>query len=200
VAGGPDRYEPLPPIARLPAFLWRRIGRAGRALVAVVVAAALIGGVLSIPGIRESKEQARERDARVDAQRRESRERELRALVRPRVLASLSVPRLEAAIARDARRRTGDDILRADCEPDPRGGGRLACLAVTAEIPRTDLSSGGRLGHPYSALADRERGRITYCRAFGVPAEGALRRRRAVTIPRACGGGSVAPDRGGPGG
>jgi len=44
---GRDRYEPLPGLADMPAFLWRRAGRIGR-IAAIAVTLTLIGGAAAL--------------------------------------------------------------------------------------------------------------------------------------------------------
>jgi hypothetical protein len=139
----PDRYEPLPGIAEMPRWLWRRLGPRTRIGVLVALLLAVGGTVALIPSISESQ---RERAAS-DQQRREALHdrhlRELRAEQRPltgrtrstapagaaaRVrLAARSAARDDrtAAIAADARSRVragalAGPIRRVDCEAFPR--------------------------------------------------------------------------------
>ena len=110
---------------------------------------------------------------------------------------------LAAAVLSDARRRVRRDtldgpILRTDCEPFPRtvdgvgaerdlsrGRGRYSCVAVTADIPRSEASLGGVIGHQYRVLVDFETGRYAFCKVSGrAEAEPDPR----VTTPHACGG------------
>lgn len=197
--GQPERYEPLPPITRVPAFLWRKLPRAGKAAVVLAAGAVVAATALAAPGIRDAirDDEARERQEAAD--RRAARIARLRVLVRPRVAQvrigyGPGLADLRAAIARDARRRTGDRIRRTDCERLPRvrekqrPGVRLSCLAVTADFAPSAVTVGGSIGHPYRATLNADAGRATYCRVFGVPGEGGLSARRAVTTPRACGG------------
>src|SRR5262245_6747613 len=80
----PERYEPLPPIAELPGYLWRRMPRAARialiALPVVVIALILILG----PGIRDSNEERSKADAARAAHDREQRIARLRKEQTPR--------------------------------------------------------------------------------------------------------------------
>ena len=93
---------------------------------------------------------------------------------------------LAAAIATDARARTGDEIRRTQCEPYPRTvertgltSGRYACVAVTSEF------DGGVIGHQYRALVDLSSGRYAYCKVIS---QSGPERDQLVTTPRACGG------------
>lgn len=193
------RYEPLPPLIRLPGFVWRRLPRAGRLAVVALFVGALVAVALTAPGIRETRSENEARERREAAERRERRTRELRALVRPRVIrvqagAAAATMDVRAAITRDARRRTGDRIVRTECERLPRSrsgalpGLRLSCLAVTADFAPSAVTVGGSIGYPYRARVDRGAGRATYCRIFGVPGEGGLTAKQTVTTPRVCGG------------
>jgi hypothetical protein len=145
----PDRYEPLPGIAALPGWIWRKLGRrirlvAGVALLSVVATAAAL-----IPAILESKEDRAETERRERAERRAELARTLRAEQRPRFRHSRSVAppgaapgrrlaaraalmdELSGAILADARLRVrrgalDGPIRRVECEPFPRtveGGG-----------------------------------------------------------------------------
>lgn len=198
---GYDRRPPLPSLVGLPAFLWRKLPRAGRIALLVLGAVALVAIAVATPRILDDRRQAdarAERRATTAAARRVER---LRALVEPRTVtvsgsASERLARLRALIVSDAARRAESRILRASCEPvpvaaderDAPGTRRLTCLAVTSEFAPSEVSSGGSIGYPYRALVDLRAGRVTYCRVFGVPGEGGLTSRQAVTVPKACGG------------
>lgn len=108
---------------------------------------------------------------------------------------------VSGAIERDAAARVPRPILRVECEPFPRSledrgahadpsrrRGRYACLAVTAEVPPTELNPAGAIGYPYRVLADFRSGRYAYCKVSGRPGEGSLSARPLVTVPQACGG------------
>jgi hypothetical protein len=113
---------------------------------------------------------------------------------------------LAATVERDARERVqaGElehPILSAECERYPRGArgedpatdlssstGRYACLAVTAEVDRSDFTSGSNIGYPYRALVDFPTGEFTYCKVSGKPGEGSLKADFPVRVPPACGG------------
>jgi hypothetical protein len=110
---------------------------------------------------------------------------------------------LAAAILADARRRVRrgrleGPILRTACEPFPRTvegigaerdlsrrRGRYSCVAVTADIPRSEASLGGVIGHQYRVLVDFETGRYAFCKVSG-RADAPPNPR--VTTPRVCGG------------
>lgn len=214
----PDRYEPLPGVIDLPGWLWRRLPTLAKVgfvvgLVALVAVALLIG-----PGIRQSKseraraeqqQRARARSAHVASIRREQRPRFASGpaaitgvAARRRLLGAAS-----ASVLADARRRAAagelDGPIKAiDCEPFPRtvartGAedstarrfGRYACIAVTAEFKKSEVSSGGVVGHPYRMRIDFDSGRYAFCKVSGHPGEGLLTARQLVPVPRVCGGG-----------
>jgi hypothetical protein len=139
----PDRYEPFPGIAALPAWIWRKLGRRIK-LVSVVALLAVIATAAALtPAILESKEERAETERRERAERRAELVRALEAEQRPRFRRSGSVappgaaaPQrlaaraalmddLSAAIFADARLRVrrgalDGPIRRVECEPFPR--------------------------------------------------------------------------------
>jgi hypothetical protein len=214
----PDRYEPLPGIIDLPAWLWRRMPAAAKlglvaALVALVVVALLIG-----PGIRQSKSERARAEQQQRLRARAAREAQIRREQRPRfadgpaATSGVAARRrlldvASASVLADARRRVAagqlsGPIRSIDCEPFPRNVagigaedstdqrfGRYACLAVTAEFKKSESNSGGLLGHPYRMRIDFDTGRYAFCKIAGRPGEGQLKRRIGVTVPPVCGGG-----------
>jgi hypothetical protein len=203
-----QRYEPLPSIDQLPAWLWRRTGTRARIALGLALLAAIACTAVLVPELQRDKharaaaEQQR-RAARhrttIQALQREQRPRFGRsaAATRPAMLADL-----EAAILADARARGLDGpILRARCEPfpktldeppperDPRvKGASYACLAVTSEIGRSAATVGGELGHPYRAGLDFTTRRFAYCKVAGRPDPIPD---PEVTTPRVCAGGRL---------
>jgi hypothetical protein len=139
----PDRYEPMPGIAELPGWLWRRTGRALRIGAALALLAAIAVGAALAPGIMESKEEQARSEQRERAAARAELVRRLEAEQRPHFGRSAAVAatgataadqltaraavmkEVPAAIVSDARRRVRrgsleGPILRAECEPFPR--------------------------------------------------------------------------------
>ena len=177
----------MPSLARLPGFLWRKLGRVGRVVVALLALALLAAVIASIPGVRDARRSnaERERRERVEAaRRREAREREL---IRPRrVSGVLTIPALERAIHADVVARERRPPMRVSCRRIA-GRGRYSCLAVTSEAGSTRGNRGVEIGFPYRALIDPATGRGAICRALGRPGEGSLGRLK-VTNPEACGG------------
>jgi hypothetical protein len=114
---------------------------------------------------------------------------------------------LAAAVERDAAARVQSGefdrpIQSTECERYPRGArgedpatdlssrtGRYACLAITAEVARSEFTKGSNIGYPYRALVDFPSGEFTYCKVSGKPGEGSFTREFPVRVPRACGGG-----------
>jgi hypothetical protein len=125
----PDRYEPLPGLGGLPAWVWARMGRRSRiglALVLLGLAAVAVPLVLSI---QESK---RERTESERAARERAQERQLRALQaeqRPRFGGSAALaPPAAGALARlEGRERMLDELVTAILA-DARGRVRSGAL------------------------------------------------------------------------
>ena len=203
---GPDRYEPLPALPELPAWLWRRTPPAGRAGIAALIVGIVVAAVVLAPGIGDSTREAQERATRAKAARDAQIARELAAEQRPitrrarppghdaharaRMLDAIAQQVLEDARARVAKRAFKGPIRRVACEPFPNGSepadrdprrrrGRYSCIAVTAEF------EGGVLGHQYRVAADFATGRYGFCKITG---RAGPERDRPVTIPAACGG------------
>ncbi|MGH2764211.1 MAG: hypothetical protein ACRDL4_17215 [Thermoleophilaceae bacterium] len=213
-----DRYEPLPGVAHLPAWLWRRLPLAARVALGLLPVAAVALAFLLGPGIDEAKdERAREDAARLASLRTERIER-IRAEQRPRfrrgapagtdrARRTALVAALPPVITEDARARvaagTLDGPIRSvECEPYPRTAsgegahldpgrrtGRYACLAVTSEVRPTELNEAAAIGHPYRVRVDFDTGRYAFCKISGRPGEGAISRRAGFPpVPAACGG------------
>jgi hypothetical protein len=110
---------------------------------------------------------------------------------------------LVAGILADARLRVqrgrlDGPIRGVECEPFPRSvegvgaheelsrrTGRYSCVAVTAELARSEAVLGGVIGHTYRARADFGSGRYAFCKVTG---QSGPSREQLVTTPRACGG------------
>jgi hypothetical protein len=141
-----DRYDPLPGLTEIPAFLVRKLSRRGRRTFWIVAAIAAVGVAvglyLVIPAITETKQEraaaeqraAREREtalvARLKAEQRliEARGTPTRGLEGDAAIAARRAVAsdLTAAVLEDARRRvqTGElnrSIDRVECERFPRG-------------------------------------------------------------------------------
>ncbi len=185
----------------------------------VVAVIALIGlGVAIAPDIRESKaerEQAEREERRQARAEREARIRREQTPVHGEALPARSgvagrravlVDASDAVLA-DARRRVAAGRLAGpingvECETFPRTlsdvgpedstkerFGRYFCLAITAEFHRSEVSVGGKIGHPYRLRIDFADSSYAFCKVVGRPGEAQLRRRFGPTIPQVWGGG-----------
>jgi hypothetical protein len=215
--GAPDRYEPLPGVAGLPGWVWRKLPRAGRIALALLPVAVVALVIVLGPGIDEAKDERAQAERARLAQLEAERVERLRAEQRPRFgrgdsagadLAARAalVAALPAAIQADARRRvaagTLDGPIRAvECEPYPRTvegrgahldpsrpSGRYACLAVTREVQATESNEAAVIGHPYRVEVDFDTGRYAYCKVSGRAGEGSIGRQAVVPVPAVCGG------------
>ncbi len=214
----PERYEPMPGFIDLPGWLWRKMPPVAKvalvlAFVGLIALALIIG-----PGIRESKSEREKAEQQERLRARNAREARIRREQRPRFAsgpaATSGVPTRRklvdaaaATVLADARRRVEEGTMSGpiegvDCEPFPRNVagigaedstdqryGRYSCLAVTAKFERSERTVGGVLGHPYRVRIDFDTGRYAYCKVFGRPGEGQLKRHQGVTVPAVCGGG-----------
>ncbi|MEA2403015.1 MAG: hypothetical protein QOK00_3418 [Thermoleophilaceae bacterium] len=201
-----DRYEPLPGLFGLPAFLLRKLSPRRRKLVlaagALLLAAGVAAAIVLGPRIAESNRE-RAADQRRAEQRAQATERaRLAAEQRPRtgrVTAANSgaaIAGVEAAITRDAAERhaTGElatRVRRTDCHTLGRDAGRLvlACTALTSEVKPSETTRGLTVGYPFRAAVSPETGRYGLCKTSGRPGEGSyVRGRPQVELPRVCGG------------
>jgi type II secretory pathway pseudopilin PulG len=212
-----DRYEPLPGLAQLPAFVWRRLSRAARIGLVVLAAGAIALAVALAPGIqRSNKERARAEAAeaarlekqQLERMRREQRPRFARGkpagtdVAARQALVASAVDSIRAdASTRAAAGEFNGPIKRVQCGPYPPGAdavpadqvpsrrtGRYSCLAVTSDIPATSGNREGVVGHPYVARIDFASGRYAFCKVHGRPGELAVKGPSSVALPRECGG------------
>jgi hypothetical protein len=139
----PERYEPLPGVAELPGWVWRKMGRFLRIAVVVALLVAIATAAALVPELRESKQERAQAEQRERAERRAQLVRELEAEQRPRFGRSSSVAstgageqrrlegraglmdELSATIVADARSRVrlgqlDGPIRRVECDPFPR--------------------------------------------------------------------------------
>jgi hypothetical protein len=158
-----ERYEPMPGIVDLPAWIWRRLPGPGKVAVILFPIVAIGVGLALGPGIEESKrERAQSEEQRIERERA-AREARLREQQQPRLASGAAAPdsvagreRLVAgagaSVLADARRRAAAGELRGPirdvtCEPFPRSvsgrgaehdlsrrAGSYSCLAVTARF------------------------------------------------------------------
>lgn len=117
----PERYEPLPGLPQLPAWLWRRMGRGVRLGGAALLVAAIAAAIALVPGMLESKEERSATEQRERAELRAQRIRELEAEQRPRFQRSASIaPAGAGPESRLAARAGLMDELRANVLSDSR--------------------------------------------------------------------------------
>jgi hypothetical protein len=181
-----DRYEPLPGLTQIPAFLIRKLSPRGRRIAAVVAAALLVvtavALVVSIPKITETKAE------RAAAERRSAQEREaalvarLKAEQRLREGAGAPARGLQGAPAIEARRQLAADlsaavqadavarvrsgefahnVKRVECERFPRG--------ARGEDPATDLANPKGLYSCLAVTADAPRTEANNPSSIGYP-------------------------------
>ena len=221
-----DRYEPLPGLTEIPAFLIRKLSRRGRRIFGILAALAAVGVAVglyfAIPAITDSKQERAAAEQRADRQREAALVAKLRA--EQRLVDGRGTPArgLEGSVAVTARRalvtdlsaavhedalarmRSGEfsrTVERVECERFPRGArgedpttdlgspiGRYACLAITADAPKTATQNASSIGYPYRARIDFPAGKYTFCKISGRPGEGSLVRKSPVQVPVACGG------------
>jgi hypothetical protein len=162
-----DRYDPLPGLTEIPAFLYRKLSSRGRKVAAAIAAAMIVivavALIISIPRITESKQERAAADRRTAQEREAALVKDLKAEQRLREGSGTPARGLAGAAAIAARRelvadlsasirgdavarvRSGEfahPVVRIECERYPRGAHR--------EDPMTDLAhSTGR----YSCLA-----------------------------------------------
>ncbi len=177
-----DRYEPLPGIVDLPAWIWRRLNGPGKVALVLLPIVLIAVGLALRPGIEESKqERARSEEQRIERERA-AREARLREQQQPRFASAApapnSVPGRErlveaagASVLADARKRAAagefDGPIRdVACEEYPRTvsgrgadqdlskpAGNYSCIAVTARFS-------GSQGGDQEAYAQSEAGVI----------------------------------------
>jgi hypothetical protein len=215
--GAPDRHEPLPGVAGLPGWIWRKLPPAGRVALALLPVVGIALALLLAPGIDKSKDERaqaeRERLAQLRAERIERLKAEQRPRFRRGAPAGEDLARrtalaaaIPAAIQEDARRRVAagalDGPIRSvQCEPYPRSAtgdpahrdpslstGRYSCLAVTQTVAAGERNEAATIGHPYRAKVNFDTGRYAFCKVSGRPGEGSLGQQEFVPVPAVCGG------------
>ena len=115
-----DRYEPLPGIVDLPAWIWRRLPGPGKVAVLLLPVVLIAVGLALRPGIEESKqERARSEEQRIERERA-AREAALREQQQPRFASAArrARQRRRPGAARHGSRRVG-----AGRRPQARRGG-----------------------------------------------------------------------------
>ena len=205
----PVRYDPLPDLSQLPAWVWLRLPRAGKVAVATAPVLGLALVLAFAPSIDRAKDERAHTEAQRQAQTSAERVRQVRAEQRPRFAAGAAASMnpgarerlLEAAgasILADARGRVDLPIRRVACEPFPRTTGahadpaarygRYACLAVRFDVPATVSTLAAAIGYPYRVRIDFESGRYGFCKVVGRPGEGMIATQPLVALSPSCGG------------
>jgi hypothetical protein len=206
----PPRHEPLPGLAELPAWAWRRAGRTARVSALLLLLGAVAFAVVGVPALRDAAREREQAAARERAAQRAELVRRLEAEQRPRRGRSDSTapasagPRarlaaragvmddLTAAIMADARDRVPRTVERTACEPYPRNVDGVGADETLERrrgrylcVAVTGEFEGGVIGEQYRALVDFERGRYAFCKVISKTGP---TREQLVTTPRACGG------------
>ena len=172
----PERYDPLPPLTRLPGWLWGKLGTRGRWLVGTSgVVLGIAATLLTISMVRTGDRVAREEREREKARMAERR-RELVADQRPRVAALPSgLPLgkgLEEGIDRDVRKRVSAGALdgpagRTACTPVGRAGQTKTTRSYNCFVEATRKHSTGRTivsGQRFVARIDLRSRQGTWCK------------------------------------
>jgi hypothetical protein len=206
MAAPADRYEPLPGLLGLPAYLLRKLSPRGRKAAAAVGALLLAGAValaiVLVPQIAETKRDNATAERRAQRQAAVRQRERLIAEQRPRhgrlspSVVGEPIPAVEGAITRDAHARAETGELnnvarRTECRRLGRDGARLllGCTAVTSEAETTEDVSGVVVGYSYRAAVSPAAGRFAFCKTSGRPAVGfEAHGLREVELPRVCGG------------
>jgi hypothetical protein len=153
----PDRYEPLPGLLEIPGFLIRKIPPRARRPAAItagiLLAAAVVALVISIPAITETKGERAAAEQKAERERQAQRAQELQAELRLRTGRGEGARGLSGAAALEARHALAADLVaavhddalarvrsgeftrsvdRVECERFPRG--------VGVPDPASDLS------------------------------------------------------------
>ena len=202
----------IPPRARRPAAFAAAILLAAAA-VALVLSIPAITESKDERAATEARAE-REQDAlraaelRAELRLREGRGPAARGLTGARALEARQAlaTQLAADVEADAvsRVQAGEftqSVSRVECERFPRRSpnrdpaldlgrrtGRYACLAITADAPRSATQNPSRIGYPYRAIVHFGSGRYAFCKISGRPGEGGLTGELPVRVPRACGG------------
>ena len=181
----PVRYDPLPDLSQMPAWVWLRLPRAGKVAVATAPVLGLALVLAFAPGIDRAKDERAHTEAQRLAQASAERVRQVRVEQRPRFAAGAPagvdpvarrqlLTAVSASVLADARGRVADPVRRVACEPfpptvgahaDPLARyGRYACLAVTHDVAATAGSPAAATGYPYRVGIDFESGRYGFCK------------------------------------
>jgi hypothetical protein len=212
-----DRYEPFPGLTKIPGWVWRRLGRAGRIALGLFALALVVATALLIPHLSDVRRENRQADRLERASALAAEIKRVNAIQRPRTGATVRDPpgapaadrrrtrsaalrALKTRILADSRGRRGlTRAKRVQCrgpsdEPPAeralsQSSGRYACTAVTSRVVNADgNTSYGITGYPYRAVITFPSGRLTWCKVVGRAGEGSLYSRNPTPVPRVCTG------------
>jgi hypothetical protein len=181
-----DRYDPLPGLTELPAFLIRKLSPRGRR-IAAVVGALLVAGLavalyFGIPAITETKQERAAAERRAAEQREAQLVAQLKAEQRLRKGRGTPARGLEGAAALSARQALAADlaaavrhdadarvssgefthsIVRVECERFPRG--------ARGEDPASDLASPTGRYSCLAVTADAPKTNLSNASSIGYP-------------------------------
>jgi hypothetical protein len=194
---GSDRYEPLPGLLGLPAFVLRKVSRRTRIGLAVgLVVGVVVAATIVAPAVRHSKRVAAREERTAHRALVLRARRELTEDQRPRQAQATNraapVGELQRAITRDARERfrrgvlPGPPVQATRCQPasadEPTGRRdgvrRFTCLALTSPS----------IGFEFVAVVDDRRHQLVWCKTNP---QGATDAKPLATVPLtpACFGG-----------
>jgi hypothetical protein len=157
----PPRYEPLPGLAELPAWLWRRAGRGARLGAGLLLLALAAFAVALLPGLRDDAREQSEAVQRARAEQRAQLVERLEAEQRPRFARGAAAPATAATNARLAARTALLDDVAGSIAADARA--RVRRGELDGRVRRVDCEPYPRSvrGHaPHESLA-RRRGRYS---------------------------------------
>ena len=172
-----ERYQPLPPLLKLPGHFWRKLSRRAKIATAIAGVVAAVGSGLLIDSMVRTGDRVSAEERERTERRRAQKLRALKADQRPRrapVPAGASLRRtLERGIDRDVRRRVAAGTLagppgtttctsvgRAGITPTTRSFNCFAQVSSRRSTGRTIIS-----GQRFVARADLRRDRVTWCKA-----------------------------------
>jgi len=181
-----DLYEPLPGLLEIPGFLIRKIPPRARRpagiAAAILMAAAAVALVLSIPAITETKSDRAAAEQRAAAELKAQRAAELRAEQRLRTGSGQAARGLSGAAALQAREALAADVAAAvqdDALARVRSGefdqsvGRVECerfpRGVGAPDPAADVSKATGRYSCLAVTADAPRTEVNQASSIGYP-------------------------------
>lgn len=174
----PERYEPLPSVLELPAFLIARTPAWAKIVIALTALSAVIGAVILIPKINDDKRARSRADQRAAAIARRAAAAALTLDQRPRDLLlrrtggppDTALGLLERGITRDARQRfaqhlvSGPPVRTTSCSPSAEQSRSPAVRRYQRQYDCFAQTAPG-LGFDFTAVIDRRHRTATWCKA-----------------------------------